>query len=283
MSEQQKYYHLHMVSDASGETLTAIGKAAAVQYSTISAIKHVHPMVRSRERLESALRDIEQSPGIVLYTIVNADLSREIEARCRELNMPCIAVLKPVLQALESYLGAPSTPVVAGQHVLDADYFKRIDAMNYTMMHDDGQHTVNLNQAEIILVGISRTSKTPTSIYLANRGFKTANVSIVPGMPLPPGLETVDRPLIVGLIASAERISDVRRNRILGIEAEKLESYVDKRFIMEEITFTKRLCVRNGWPMIDVTRRSIEETAAEIIKLYEKRRTKGGPGDAVPV
>ncbi len=272
---QPKYYHLHMVSDASGETLTAIGKAAAVQYSSITAIKHVHPMVRSREKLEAALRAIEQSPGIVLYTIINADLSRELEERCAALNVPCIAVLKPVLQALEAYLGAPSTPVVAGQHVLDADYFRRIDAMNYTMMHDDGQETNNLDQADIILIGISRTSKTPTSIYLANRGYKTANVSIVPGMPIPAPLETVKKPLVVGLTASPERISEVRRNRILGIDSAKLETYVDKRFIVEEIAFTKRLCGRNAWPMIDVTRRSIEETAAEIIKLFEERRAKG--------
>jgi len=280
MPKQEKYYHLHMVSDASGETLMAISKAATVQYSNINAIRHIHPMVRSREKLDAALRQIEESPGIVLYTIVNSDLCREIEARCASLNIPCIAVLKPVLQALEAYLGAPSTPVVAGQHVLDAEYFKRIDAMNYSMMHDDGQHTDNLNQADIILIGISRTSKTPTSIYLANRGFKTANVSIVPGMPLPPGLETIERPLVVGLIASADRISEVRRNRILGIDPDKLETYVDKRAIIEEIAFTKRLCVRKGWPMIDVTRRSIEETAAEIIKLYEERRRREGNGDA---
>ncbi len=269
-----KHYHLHMVSDASGETLTAIAKAAAVQYSSITPIGHIHPMVRNRAKLEAVLRAIEHSPGIVLYTLVNTELGRHLEECCAKLNVPCIAVLKPVLQVLESYLGAASTPVVAGQHVLDAAYFKRIDAMNFTMMHDDGQLTDNLAQAEIVLIGISRTSKTPTSIYLANRGYKTANVSIVPGLPLPANLEALKTPLVVGLYASPERISDVRRNRVLGVHGDRLETYVDKRFIMEEIAFTKRLCAKNGWPMIDVTRRSIEETAAEIIKQYEERRAK---------
>ncbi|MDZ4791977.1 MAG: pyruvate, water dikinase regulatory protein [Hyphomicrobiales bacterium] len=270
-----KFYHLHMVSDASGETLLAIGKAAAVQYNSVTAIKHLHAMVRNREKLDAALGAIEASPGIVLYTIFNADLSREIEARCLDLNVPCVPVLRTVLQTLETYLGAPSTPVVAGQHNLDAEYFRRIEAMNFTMMHDDSQHTVNLGLADIVLVGISRTSKTPTSIYLANRGFKTANVSLVPDMPLPPNLESLKKPMVVGLIASAERISDVRRNRLLGIDATALDRYVDKRTILEEIAFTKRVCARNAWPMIDVTRRSIEETAAEIIKLVDERRAKG--------
>jgi regulator of PEP synthase PpsR (kinase-PPPase family) len=270
------HYHLHMVSDASGETLTAIARAAAVQYSSITPIGHIHPMVRNRAKLEAVLAAIENAPGIVLYTIVNAELGKYLEQRCKELNVPCIAVLKPVLQALESYLGEPSTPVVAGQHVLDAAYFKRIDAMNFTMMHDDGQLTANLPHAEIVLIGISRTSKTPTSIYLANRGYKTANVSIVPGLPLPEDLEMLKAPLVVGLYASPERISEVRRNRVLGLDEHKLETYVDKRFIMDEIAYTKRLCTKNGWPMIDVTRRSIEETAAEIIKIYEERRGRLG-------
>ncbi|MDX2265030.1 MAG: pyruvate, water dikinase regulatory protein [Hyphomicrobiales bacterium] len=279
MADRQiKFYNLHMVSDASGETLLAIGKAAAVQYSSVTAIKHLHPMVRNREKLQAALAAIEQAPGIVLYTIINADLSREIEARCSELNVPCVPVLRTVLQALEAYIGAPSEPVVAGQHNLDAEYFRRIEAMNFTMMHDDSQHADNLELADIVLIGISRTSKTPTSIYLANRGLKTANVSLVPNMPLPPTLESLKKPLVVGLIASADRIADVRRNRDLGVDASRLDNYIDRRAIMEEIAFTKRICVRNGWPMIDVTRRSIEETAAEIVKLFDERRERGAHG-----
>lgn len=273
---QSRFYHLHLVSDASGETLSAIGKAAAVQYANVTAIRHLHPMVRSREKLAPVIAAIENAPGLVLYTIVNPELGRRLEERCRELNMPCIAVLKPVLQALEAYLGAPSTPVVAGQHALDEDYFRRIEAMNFSMLHDDGQQTENLALADIVLVGVSRTSKTPTSIYLANRGYKTANVSLVPGMTPPPQLETLKKPLVVGLVASAERIAEVRRSRMLGVDPGKIEAYVDKRSINEEIAFTRRMCARRGWPMIDVTRRSIEETAAEIIKLYEERKARGG-------
>lgn len=268
----ERSFHLHLVSDASGETLTMIAKAAVVQYALVRSIKHVHPLVRSRRRLAETIEKIAEHPGIVLYTIVNKDLGRELENQCQKMKLPCIAVLDPVLKAFEAYLGTPSTPVVAGQHVLDAEYFRRIDAMQFTMLHDDGQQTETLEDADIILVGASRTSKTPTSIYLANRGYKTANVSLVPDVPPPPQLETATEPLIVGLIASPERIAEVRRNRVLAFNDGRLRDYIDQDLIIQEITTTRRLCHKHGWPVVDVTRRSIEETAAEIIKLYEERR-----------
>ena len=182
------YFHLHLVSDATGETLTTIAKAAAVQYAQVRPIEHMHPLVRTPRQLKRVLQEIEQTPGIVLYTLVNKDLCAELEKRCKELKSPCLAVLQPIMQTFESYLGAPQTPTVAGQHVLDADYFKRIDAMNFTMAHDDGRLPDNLSDADIILLGISRTSKTPTSIYLAQRGYKTANLPIVPSLPMPESL-----------------------------------------------------------------------------------------------
>ena len=156
------YYHLHLVSDATGETLTTIAKAASVQYANIRAIEHVHPLVRTPRQLIRVLKEIEQAPGIVLYTVVNQELSASIEQRCLELNVPCLAVLQPIMQVYESYIGAPQTPTVAGQHVLDADYFRRIDALNFTMRHDDGMLPEDLNEADVIILGISRTSKTPT-------------------------------------------------------------------------------------------------------------------------
>jgi regulator of PEP synthase PpsR (kinase-PPPase family) len=272
--ELPKFFHLHLVSDATGETLTAISKAAAVQYARVRAITHVHPLVRNKRQLGRVIQEIESAPGIVLYTIVNRELGAALEEHCLELNMPCIAVLAPIFAAFEAYLGAQSTPIVAGQHVLDADYFRRIEAMNFTLAHDDGQLPGDLNEADIVLVGASRTSKTPTSIYLANRGYKTANVSLVPGIPLPGQIEKVDKALVVGLIASAERIAEVRRNRILAFNSKSLQDYTDMNLIMDEIAHTRRLCARRGWPVIDVTRRSIEETAAEIIKLFHDRRAK---------
>ena len=187
------------------------------------------------------------------------------------MGLPCVSVLEPVLLVFQSYLGAPAGRRVGAQHVLDADYFRRIDALNFTMEHDDGQLPTDIEEADIILVGISRTSKTPTSIYLANRGIKTANIPIVLGVPLPDSVVNAKRPLIVGLIASAERISHVRQNRVLGVTSlYGQETYVDRATIAQELAYARQLCARNGWPMIDVSRRSIEETAAAIVALGKK-------------
>ena len=266
-----KFFHLHLVSDATGETLSAIAKAVIVQYSKVRGIEHVHSLVRTSKQMIRVFEAIEAEPGIVLYTIVNADLARELEEYCRALNVPCVPVMASIMQVFESYLGAPSTPTVGGQHVLDAEYFRRIDALNFTMSHDDGRLPKDLNDADIVIVGISRTSKTPTSIYLAQRGYKTTNVPLIPDLPLTPQLETVKNVFVVGLIASADRISQVRRNRVLALADRDLNEYVDRDVIEEEITYTRRLCSRNGWPVIDVTRRSVEETAAAIIKHYQNR------------
>jgi regulator of PEP synthase PpsR (kinase-PPPase family) len=267
------YFHLHLVSDATGETLLAVGRAAAAQYATVSPIEHVYPLVRNQKQLDTALSEIEQNPGIVLYTMVDRDLAGRIDSRCREIGVPSLSVLGSVLALFLSYLGAETTPRVGGQHVLNAEYFRRIDALNFTMLHDDGQHTENLEEADIVLVGISRTSKTPTSIYLANRGIRTANVPLVPGIALPDGLDRLSHPLVVGLFASPERIVQVRQNRLLGLNAVQPDSnYVDRQAVSEEITLSKQLCAKHGWPLIDVTRRSIEETAAAVIALLHERR-----------
>src|SRR5919204_204363 len=193
------YFHLHLVSDATGETLTTVARAATAQYTKVSAVEHVYPLVRTQKQLDRVLAEIEESPGIVLYTLLDDELLQRLENRCRELSLPCLSILGPVLQLLQSYLGTETSHRVGAQHILNADYFKRIDALNYTMMHDDGQLADDLENADVILVGVSRTSKTPTSIYLANRGVKTANIPLVPGMAPPPALEAVRRPLVVGL------------------------------------------------------------------------------------
>lgn len=268
------YYHLHLVSDATGETLTTIAKAAAVQYAQVRAIEHVYPLIRSRRQLERVIQELSSAPGIVLYTIVNPELAEELEKRCRELKVPCLHVLVPLMKVFESYLGAPQTPIVAGQHVLDADYFRRIDALNFSMAHDDGNLPENLSDADIIVLGISRTSKTPTSIYLAQRGFKTANMPIVPSIPLPDHLFKPHSAFCVGLIASPDRISDIRRNRVRFLGDRNLDDYVDREQIAQEVMFSRRLCAKHGWPLIDVTRRSVEETAATILKLYHDRHSR---------
>jgi len=268
------FFHLHLVSDSTGETLTTIAKAASVQYPQIKAIEHVYPLVRTQRQLDRVLQEVESAPGIVLYTVVNSELTVALEKRCRELQVPALHVLEPIMKVFESYLGAPQTPVVAGQHILDSDYFKRIDALNFTMAHDDGRLPEDLSQADIIILGISRTSKTPTSIYLAQRGFKTTNLPLVPGVPLPASLTKPHSALVLGLMASPDRIAEIRRNRVRFLADRNLDGYVDREQIAEEVLHSKRLCAKNKWPTIDVTRRSIEETAATIIKLYHDREAR---------
>jgi regulator of PEP synthase PpsR (kinase-PPPase family) len=267
------YFHLHLVSDATGETLITVARAAAAQYATVSPIEHVYPLVRSHKQLDRVLSEIESSPGIVLFTLLDRDLMERLEAKCRELGLPILSILGPVLGLFQSYLGAETKPRIGAQHMLNAEYFKRIDALNYTMLHDDGQHTDDLEEAEVVLVGVSRTSKTPTSIYLANRGIKTGNVPLVPGAALPIQLERLVNPLVVGLYASPERIVQIRQNRLLGLKAAQDDNlYVDRQAVAEEVALSRRLCARHGWPSIDVTRRSIEETAAAVISLLSERR-----------
>jgi [pyruvate, water dikinase]-phosphate phosphotransferase / [pyruvate, water dikinase] kinase len=275
------YFHLHLVSDSTGETLTTIAKAAAVQYAMVRPIEHVHPLVRTAKQMKRVIQEIEQAPGIVLYTVVNKELADELEARCRELNIPSLYVLSPIMSVFESYLGAPRTPTVAGQHVLDAAYFRRIDAMNFTLSYDDGKLPVDLNEADIILLGISRTSKTPTSIYLAQRGYKTVNIPIVPNVPLPAQLMEPHSAFIVCLVASAERISEIRRNRAEHLSNRNLDDYVDRQQIAAEIAFSRRICAQHEWPVLDVTRRSIEESSAAIIRLLQDHKEGRAPREAL--
>jgi regulator of PEP synthase PpsR (kinase-PPPase family) len=260
------FFHLHLVSDSTGETLTTVARAAAAQYDRVQAIEHLYPLVRTDAQLETALSKLEEQPGIVLYTLVNDQLAERLENICQGLGIPCVSVLQPVLGVFKSYLNAEVTHRVGGQHALDADYFRRIDALNFTMIHDDGQLPENVDDADIIVVGISRTSKTPTCIYLANRGYKAANVPIVKEIEIPANLFAATRPLIVGLVASPERILQVRQNRLLSLNAAGAnQQYVNRHAIADEVAYTRRLCAARNWPIIDVTRRSIEETAVEIL------------------
>jgi regulator of PEP synthase PpsR (kinase-PPPase family) len=264
---------LHLLSDSTGETLLAVGRAAAAQFPTVVPLEHVFPLIRTPKQLEHALAEIENNPGIVLYTLVDETLGNRLQTRCRELGVPCLSVLGPLLSLFHNYLGTETTPIVGGQHLLNAGYFRRIDALNFTMMHDDGQHIEDVEQADVVLVGVSRTSKTPTSIYLANRGIKTLNVPLVPEIAPPPELETVTKPLVVGLFATPERIVQIRQNRLLSLNATAADStYIDREHVTREIAAARKLCAKHGWPSIDVSRRSIEETAAAVIALLQERR-----------
>jgi [pyruvate, water dikinase]-phosphate phosphotransferase / [pyruvate, water dikinase] kinase len=273
MAQAPGYFHLHLISDATGETLITVARAAAAQYAKVLPVEHVHPLVRTQKQLDRALADLEESPGIVLYTLLEENLVERLETKCRDLGLPCLSILGPVLHLFQAYLGAETTHKVGAQHTLNAEYFRRIDALNYTMLHDDGQQADDLEEADVVLVGVSRTSKTPTSIYLANRGVKTANVPLVPGVSLSPNVERLSRPLVVGLFATPERIVQIRQNRLLGLKVERDDDqYIDRQAVTEEIAASRRLCAKHNWPLIDVTRRSIEETAAAVMALLGERR-----------
>lgn len=269
------YFHLHLVSDSTGETLLTVGRAAAAQYTAVSAIEHYYPLVRTHKQLDRVLSEIEDSPGIVLYTILDKEISERLEQKCAESSSPCLSVLAPVHALFRNYLGIATNTQIGAQHMLNAEYFQRIDALNFTMMHDDGQNTDNLEAADVVLVGVSRSSKTPTSIYLANRGIKTANIPLVPGTPLPDILEQLKKPLIVGLFASPERIVQIRENRVLSLNAlDKNDAYIDREAVAEEVTNSRRLFAKFSWPVIDVTRRSIEETAATVLSHLRDHKRK---------
>jgi [pyruvate, water dikinase]-phosphate phosphotransferase / [pyruvate, water dikinase] kinase len=273
VENRTNFFHLHLISDSTGETLISAGRAVSAQFQGSQPIEHVYPLIRNRRQLLPVLEAIDTSPGIVLYTIVDRDLADLIDERCRDMGVPCVNVLEPVMNVFQTHLGATSRRRVGAQHVMNAEYFARIEALNFTMDHDDGQMPDDYNDADVVLIGISRTSKTPTSIYLANRGIKTANIPIVDGMILPESLLRASRPLIVGLVATTDRISQVRENRVLGATSGfDRGGYTDRATISEELKYARSICARHGWPIIDVTRRSIEETAAAIVALRPKLR-----------
>lgn len=276
MSERNQkiaiYFHVHLVSDSTGETLVAMMKASTAQFRNATALEHLHALVRSEEQMDKTLADIGARPGVVLYTIVDRDRRRRLEEFCVKENIPAISILDPTLSTLGRYLGASMISEVAAQRNLDAEYYRRIDALDFAMAHDDGQAVQGLKDADILLLGVSRTSKTPTSIYLANRGYKTGNIPLVPGAPLPAILDELKKPFIVGLVASPDRIVQIREQRLMGLRQESQTDYIDQDRVRDEMRQAKRLFLKRGYKVVDVTRRSIEETSAQIINLYKANR-----------
>jgi regulator of PEP synthase PpsR (kinase-PPPase family) len=267
--------HLHLVSDATGETLNAVAKAASAQFEGIQVQEHFYALVRSERQLERVVAHIREQPGLVFFTLVNPDLRRILEGHCVQLGLPHLGVLDGPIAMLRQYLGASETHRPGGQHEVDQRYLNRIEALNFAIAHDDGQALAVLEQAEVVLVGASRTSKTPTCVYLAIRGICAANVPLVPGIRLPPELLAAQRPLIVGLWASPDRLIQVRRNRLNTLGEIRSTSYVDLDAVRAEVTATRQLFERRGWPAIDVSRRSVEETAASVMNLLAERRETG--------
>ncbi|MAU41296.1 MAG: phosphoenolpyruvate synthase regulatory protein [Kordiimonas sp.] len=276
-----KKFHLHLVSDATGDTLDSVAKAALAQFKGSRPIKHYWPMIRTPKHMERILPDIEQHPGLIMFTLVNEEIKTVLLDACRQKNWPYISVMDSVITEFARFLGVESQARPGLQHEMNDEYFSRIEAIQYTLMHDDGQFPDGLSKADIILVGVSRTSKTPTCIYLANKGYKSANIPIVPGCPLPYELEGLTDKFIVGLVNSPDRLVQIRRNRLLSLNEQHETDYIDIDAVKEEVKLARRLFVSKGWPIIDVTRRSIEETAAAVINLkskFDEEEDVGGDG-----
>ena len=274
MNDETRRFHLHLVSDATGETINAVARACLVQFEGVDAVEHVWSLIRTVGQMDRVLAGIKDNPGIVLFTLVNPDLRERLREGCRSLQTPCIAVLDPVIMALANFLGLQASGQPGLQHELDAEYFARIDAMTFALVHDDGQSARSYNDADVILIGVSRTSKTPTCIYLANRGIKAANVPIVPGCPVPDELLAARRPLVVGLTKDPSQLVHIRRNRLRLLSQDEQTDYIDPDSVREEVAQARRLCAENRWPVLDVTRRSIEETAATIIQMLSEHRSR---------
>jgi hypothetical protein len=261
------YFHVHLVSDSTGETLNAMARAVCARFNNVLPIEHIYALVRSQKQLERALGEIAEAPGVVLHTIVDQSLRAALESGCQKMDMPCIGALDPLVTTLSRYLGAPLSTRVGAQYSLDNDYFNRMDALSYALGHDDGQGGPDLARADVVLVGVSRTSKTPTCIYLAHRGVRAANIPLVPSAQLPPGLTALNGVPVVGLTVSPDRLIQLRRNRLRALNETRDSSYVDSDAVRAETIAARRIFERHGWPVIDVTRRSVEETAAAVLNI----------------
>ncbi len=269
---QNKTVNVHVVSDSTGETATSVARACLAQFDRVVCVEHVWPMVRKRTQLKEILGGIRKNPGIVVYTLVNREIQELLEEDCRQMQVPCVAVLDPVLEMMHSYLGAPGKPRPGRQHEMDAEYFERIEAVHFVLRHDDGQHPIDFGEADVVLAGVSRTLKTPTCIYLANRGIKAANIPIVPGVPIPPEVLEQGALLVVGLTKDPKRLVEIRRNRLKMLNRDDDTDYADIDTVSEEVRTAREIFKAHKWPVIDVTRKSVEEVAATIIQLYKKRK-----------
>jgi [pyruvate, water dikinase]-phosphate phosphotransferase / [pyruvate, water dikinase] kinase len=266
------FVNVHLVSDSTGETLNTILRAVSPLFDGVSVLERSYYLVRSKRQLDKVLEEIESRPGIVIFTIASQELREILEEKCHNLGIPSMALLDGALNFFSRHLGIAPSVKTGSKQSLDENYFRRIEAINYTLAHDDGQLVNEYDDADIVLVGVSRTSKTPTSIYLANRGFKTANYPLVYGAPIPQEILDLKKPFVVGLKVSPDRLIAIRTNRLLSLNTDANTEYVNEDSVREEVVFANRLYERQGWHVIDVTRRSIEETAATILNMVENRK-----------
>ncbi|MBN66129.1 MAG: phosphoenolpyruvate synthase regulatory protein [Rickettsiales bacterium] len=266
-----KEFHLHLVSDSTGETVSSVSRAALAQFEEVEPVEHIWSLIRTKGQLEKMIEGLDSHPGVVMYTLVDKELRYMLRRACLSRSVPCIPILGPVIRELSNYLGEEITGTPGIQHGLTEDYFSKMEAINFALSHDDGQAHWELEEADIVIVGVSRTSKSPTCIYLANRGYKAANVPFVYNCPLPENLESLKNPLVVGLSIGEERLIQIRRSRLESLDQNADTNYVDNDEVKKEMNAARKLFRSNNWPVIDVTRRSIEETAALIIQYRQKQ------------
>ncbi len=274
-------FHLHLVSDSTGETVASVARAALAQFSEAEPEEHVWSLVRTKGQLEKVIANLDANPGVVMFTLVDSDMREMLRQACGKRGLPCIPILGHVVRELSNYLHQEATGHTGAQYELSEDYFARIDAINFALDHDDGQATWELEQADIVIVGVSRTSKSPTCVYLAYRGYKAANVPYVPNIPLPENIVKLRQPLVVGLTIGEERLIDIRTSRLAAMNQDTNTDYVRHEKVVDEIEEAKKFFRQQGWPVIDVTRRSVEETATLMIQYrqrqVEKRRQQAAP------
>ncbi len=274
-TEPKRHFYLHLVSDATGVTLQGMARACLAQFENIDPVERFWPLVRSEKQLERVIHDIHDNPGPVMFTLMDSAQRKRLQKACQELQVPCIPVMDPILKGLSAYTGLPSKGIPGLQHALDEKYFKRMDAVDFALSFDDGQNYDGIEEADVVLIGVSRTSKTPTCIFLARQGVKAANIPYVPGIPIPEKVLQMRGPVFVGLTENPDRLIHLRRNRLkadTGGKHQDSNSYLDPERVEDEIREARKFFTRQGWPVIDVTRRSVEETAAEILVILQRRR-----------
>ncbi|MFM9891073.1 MAG: pyruvate, water dikinase regulatory protein [Rickettsiales bacterium] len=269
-----KQFHLHLVSDSTGETVASVARASLAQFDHAQAVEHVWSLVRTRGQLEKIIANLDSNPGVVMFTLVDTEMREALRQACGKRGLPCIPILGHVIRELSNYLHQEATGTVGQQYELSDDYFARIDAINFALDHDDGQATWELEQADIVIVGVSRTSKSPTCVYLAYRGYKAANVPFVPGIALPENIAGLKQPLVVGLTIAQDRLIDIRTTRLAAMNQDVRTDYVNDEKVQDEIEEAKKYFRQQGWPVIDVTRRSVEETATLMIQYRQRQVEK---------
>lgn len=263
-----KVINLHLISDSTGETLSAVARAVLSQFSQLKVREYIWSLVRTQGQLSHVMNSINKKPGIIMYTLLDRSLITTLREEASAMQHPCIPILDNVIDFIASVTNTTPTAKPGMQYIIDEEYFRRIEAMNFSIVHDDGQHIDSIEEAEIILVGPSRTSKSPTSMYLAHRGFKTANIPYVSGCALPEILFRLKNTLIVGLAINPSRLVEIRETRLKTMSDYNNKSYIDLEKVSSEMTEVKRIFLRHNWPVIDITRKSVEETSATIVQLY---------------